>query len=866
MPKFVEYLHMGLLDFFRRRHKLPRTAPGLREIFQGFQELLAANNEALALMGDLEEKLAGRHVIDLKSLRTAVATLDIQISNLVAALLKMSGGQWPELHRARIRVREALTERLGARAALRVSPPLVRLEEATPETLAALGGKAANLARVLTDLRLPIPPGVVATFSAYRLFVEQKIRQKGKADKLQELLQARLRRLDFGNPREVEAAAGELQALMLAQPVPEELSQALLAEARRLAPEPGQRLVVRSSGALEDTAATFAGLYASFLDVPIEDVPVRWREVVASQFSVRALSYYHDQGLALQDSAISVLIQPLIPARAAGVMFTTDPESCLPDRLIINAVWGLAPDLVGGEVSPDTYLVDKRQGEALEARVGRKSHRLVVRDGLLVQESLDADMAAAPVLSRDDCRKLAGLAQILEDYFGYPQDVEWLKDEQGNLVIVQSRPLRLTEVRPRLCRALAGVETDAEVLLKQGLAASLGVAAGPVHLLGGDQDLAEIPGGVVLVAPRTKPTLAPVVPRLAALVTDVGSPTGHLALIAREYGIPALVDTFNATALLAEGETVTVDTFNARVYRGRVEELLRLKPPRQPQLERSPLYEKLQSVADLIVPLSMVDPRHPAFRPENCRTYHDIAYFAHEKGIQVMFGLMDRVSLGKVPALRLLKLKTPLPLNLHLVDLGDGLASHESPVPPEDIRSIPMRALWQGISHPGISWAGPVPVNMGGFLHVLGQAAIRPPENFWDKTYAIVAANYVNYACRLGYHFQSVDCYCGPTPGENYLNFNFKGGAADELRRIRRAQLIAIVLERLGFEVERHLDVIRARFRKRPQSEMEERLDLLGRLMAYVRQMDMLMANDDYVHLLAGRFLAGHYERPGEES
>jgi pyruvate, water dikinase len=366
------------------------------------------------------------------------------------------------------------------------------------------------------------------------------------------------------------------------------------------------------------------------------------------------------------------------------------------------------------------------------------------------------------------------------------------------------------------------------------------------------------------VIPRTKPQLVPLVPRLAALVADMGSPTGHLALIAREYGIPTLVDTFEATARLTEGEIVTVDAFNVRVYRGRVEELLRFQQSRQPQLERSPLFEKLRSAADLVVPLTLVDPRSPKFRPENCRTYHDITYFAHEKSIQVMFGLMDRVAMGKVPAMRLLKLKTRLPLNLHLVDLGDGLASHESPVPPEDILSVPMRALWRGISHPQISWAGPVPVDMGGFLHVLGQAAMRPPERFWDKTYAIVAAHYVNYACRLGYHFQSVDCYCGPMAGENYINFNFKGGAADELRRIRRAQLMAIVLERLGFEVERHLDVIRARFRKRPQVEMEERLDLLGRLMAYIRQMDMLMANDNFVHLLAERFLAGHYERPGQ--
>ncbi len=825
---------------------------------------MAANNQTLALMGDLEEQLAGRKAVSLRTLRLTVNSLDSCLTAMVSALQKMSGGRWPELETIQNRIKEALAQRLAFRPPVPPSPWIVRLEEAAPELLVALGGKAANLARLFRDLGLPIPPGVVATTSAYRMFMSQNL--PDQADTLEGCVKKRLARVNFDDPVEVEVTAGELQALVLAQPVPENLAQILIDEARRLVPHPDQKLVVRSSGVQEDVAATFAGLYASFLGVSPEDVPNRWREVVASQFSARALTYFHDQGLAPGDSAMGVLIQPLVPAHTAGVMFTTDPESCRPDRLIINAVWGLAPELVSGEISPDTYQVHKSTGEILEMKVGRKDHRLIFAEGRLVRKALDAGLAEIPVLTPEDCVNLAGMARALEDYFNFPQDVEWLKDEQGNLVLVQCRPLRIADVQARLCQAAAAAVGDAEVLLAAGLPASLGIAAGPVYHLKGDEDLASIPAGVVLVAPRTKPQLAPVVPRLAALVTDIGSPTGHLALIAREYGIPALVDTFRATALLPQGEVVTVDAFNTRVYRGRVEELLKLQPPPQAQLEHAPLYEKLRNVADLIVPLTLVDPRSPEFRPENCRTYHDIAYFAHEKSIQVMFGLMDRVAMGKVPALRLLKLKTHLPLNLHLVDLGGGLASHESPVPPEDILSLPMRALWRGISHPGMSWAGPVPVDMGGFLHVLGQAAFRPPENFWDKTYAIVAANYVNYACRLGYHFQSVDSYCGPVAGENYINFNFKGGAADELRRVRRARLIARVLEHLGFEVEQHLDVILARFRKRPLPEMEERLDLLGRLMAYVRQMDMLMSSDEYVHLLAERFLAGHYERPGQKS
>jgi pyruvate,water dikinase len=850
-----------LLDRFRGEKKPAPPQVGLREIFRGFQQVLAANNEALAIMGDLEEKLSGRNGLDEQYLRTSLDRLDGYIADLVAALHRMSGGAWPALETTRRRIKATLHLRLYERPPLPAGPWLVRLGDAVPETLVALGGKAANLARVKNEAKLPVPDGVVATMAAYELFMEQHL---GKDDdSLLERLRLRLATVDFADEAAVERTAAELQAMVVAQPIPPELAQALMTEARKLtAAETDHSLAVRSSGSREDIAATFAGQYDTFLGVGPEEVPERWRQVVASQFGARALIYFKDQGLLLEEAAMAVLIQRLVEARAAGVMFTTDPESCDRDRLVISATWGLAAELVAGVVSPDEYVLAKADGRLLQARYGHKSYRLVLRGRQLVREAVEPERIEAPALEPDDLQGLAACAQALEEYFGGPQDVEWVKDVQGRLHVVQSRPLRIADIQARYCMELAGAVGRAEVLLAEGRVGSMGVAAGPVFRLYGDRTLAEVPAGVVLVAPRTTPGLAPVLSRVAALVTDVGSATGHLALVAREYGVPTLVDTLRAGELLPEGQEVTVDAYNVKVYRGRVDELLRYQ---QPQLRHAPVYQKLRALVDLIIPLGLVDPRSPDFRAENCRTYHDITRFAHEKSIQVMFGLMDRVEQGRVPALRLLRLKTALPLNLHLVDLGDGLASHQSPVPPEDIISVPMRALWQGISHPGISWAGPVPVDVGGFLHVLGQTAIRPPEQFWDKTYAIVASHYVNYACRLGYHFQSVDSYCGPVPGDNYINFNFKGGAADETRRIRRVRLISIILEQLGFELEVHLDVIRARFRKRPAPEIEARLDLLGRLMAYVRQMDMRLANDAYVHLLAERFLAGHYERPGEE-
>jgi pyruvate,water dikinase len=853
---------MGLFDFFRRRKRADAFAPKLREIWCGFQQILADNNEVMGLIGNLEEMLVSRKDMDLAYLNSRICLLDQHVASLVAALQKISGARYPELESARDRIKEAIAQRLEDAAPFPASPLIVGLEEAGPELLAALGGKAGNLARVKNQLGLPVPDGAVATLSAYKLFMEQDLPDGGGT--LLSRLKSGLHNLDLANPDQVGQVSQELQNLILAQPIPPELEAALLTAAQRLAPEGGHRLTVRSSGGREDITASFAGQYKTFLGVAPAEVPDRWRRVVASQFGEGAIIYFKLQGLLLEEAAMGVLIQRLVNAASAGVMLTTDPAGASPETLMISATWGLAADLVAGRNGGDEYLVSKADGRLLQTRHGRQEHLLQVRDGCLEKQPVAPELLEAPVLEADDLKLLASYARILEAHCGCPHCVEWVKDAQGDLQVVQSRHLPPADTSERPPEDMAAVAAGAKALLSGHIGAP-GVAAGPVFSLDPGESLAGVPPGVVLVVPRTTPELAPVLPRIAALLAETGSATGHLILVAREYGVPALVEAEGAAGLPA-GEVVTVDAYHGKVYQGRVEELLGYQRPHPRYAPESPILARGRAVADLIIPLNLMDRRSKDFRPENCRTYHDITRFGQEKAMQIMFDLMDEVAQGRVPALRLLKLKTALPLNLHLVDLGDGLASHDTPVPPEDIISRPMRALWRGISYPNITWAGPVPVNVGGFLHVLGQSAINPPQKFWDKTYAIVAANYVNYACRLGYHFQSVDSYVGDVPANNYINFTFKGGAADDTRRVRRIRLIAIVLERLGFTMEIFGDVIRARFRRRSEAEMEERLDLVGRLMAYVRQMDMLMKDDHISQVLAERFLAGHYDRPGEEA
>ena len=224
-----------------------------------------------------------------------------------------------------------------------------------------------------------------------------------------------------------------------------------------------------------------------------------------------------------------------------------------------------------------------------------------------------------------------------------------------------------------------------------------------------------------------------------------------------------------------------------------------------------------------------------------------------------MFRLSEREDIKKLSPVRI---RTHLPLNLHLLDLGGGLkrAGSHRVLPPENVVSVPFLALWKGITSPGIHWAGPIGVDVKGLLSVMAQSATQPSDDFWDRTLALVSLNYLNFSSRLGYHFATVDSYCGPVRNNNYITFVFKGGAADTLRRGRRARFLGIVLEELGFEVLIKEDLVKADYRKYPEPMTEEKLGHLGRLMGCARQLDMTLADENLVAWHAQAFLSGNYE------
>jgi len=199
-----------------------------------------------------------------------------------------------------------------------------------------------------------------------------------------------------------------------------------------------------------------------------------------------------------------------------------------------------------------------------------------------------------------------------------------------------------------------------------------------------------------------------------------------------------------------------------------------------------------------------------------------------------------------------------------VLDLAGGLKEKGKKVyAEEDIQSLPLCALLKGMSHPDISWVRPVPKGLkqgiSGFFSVMYESTLRKPEDFWDKTYAIISREYLNFSCKLGYHYSNVESYCSSDINSNYIFFTFMGGGADITRRRRRARFIGTVLVKLGFKVEAKADLIKAQFRKYDETITTEKLDHLGRLMGCSQQLDMSLSDEFMVDRCIEAFLSGNY-------
>ncbi len=336
-------------------------------------------------------------------------------------------------------------------------------------------------------------------------------------------------------------------------------------------------VAVRSSATAEDTAsASFAGMNETFLNIRGADAVIdAVRRCWVSLFGPRTIYYRGQRGFSQAGMDIAVVVQIQIPSTRAGVMFTANPASGENEELVIEGSFGLGEAVVSGSVSPDRYVVQKSD-LAITTRSVRPKELVIepAADGGTVTRALSPEESMRPVLSDAEVIELAELGMAIEAHYESPQDTEWSFDPEGNVWMLQSRPIT-TLAAPARPRAAIGrtaigraaISLEGEILL-HGLGAAPGRASGVVRLLSDPHDDGGFRDGEVLVAHMTTPDWVPLMRRAAAIVTDSGGMTCHAAIVSRELGIPCVAGTGEATTKLRDGETVTVDAKQGVVIEG----------------------------------------------------------------------------------------------------------------------------------------------------------------------------------------------------------------------------------------------------------------------------------------------------------
>ena len=434
----------------------------------------------------------------------------------------------------------------------------------------AVGGKNASLGEMISHLPhgVKVPTGFATTAHAFRDFLA--------FENLGARINAKLSALDTEDVRNLALVAAEIRAMVESQPFPADLEQAIRASFMTLrSGNPQASFAVRSSATAEDLPdASFAGQQETFLNVVgIEEILHKIREVFASLYNDRAISYRVHKGFAHEHVALSAGIQRMVRSDlgAAGVMFTIDTESGFQDVVFITSSYGLGETVVQGAVNPDEFYVHKPMLKAGKRAVIRRSLGSKL---IQMQFTTDAEKAASGKLVKTtdvptelrnrysltdaDVEKLAAYALVIEQHYGRPMDIEWGKDGlDGELYILQARPETVKSQMEGKVEHRYKLKGKSAVIT-EGRAIGQKIGTGPVRVVHNLSEMDKVQKGDILVTDMTDPNWEPVMKRASAIVTNRGGRTCHAAIIARELGIPAVVGCGNASEVLKDGMLVTV--------------------------------------------------------------------------------------------------------------------------------------------------------------------------------------------------------------------------------------------------------------------------------------------------------------------
>jgi pyruvate, water dikinase len=535
---------------------------------------------------------------------------------------------------------------------------------------------------------------------------------------------------------------------------------------------------------------------------------------------------------------------------ASGVAYPAK-DADFAGSLSIKAVWGWWPAVQEGTVRARRYRVaDGQVREFTSPETGPQERWLTYdpEQGFFM-EPLPQKLQGQPCLQPEEARKIADYYRLLNTCYPNLEEIEWGLGPNREVIILRSLP----GARPSFQES-PGKQGSETSLFSQGLTIYPGVATGPALRIDADHLPAnlDIPAGTILLTNKPALSLAPWLPKIAALVVETGEPHNHLAFLVRERRVPAIFAIGEDTSHIPEGMMISVDARRLQVSVGPLE-----IPPGDTQEERGhhPLAPKLlERLSPWLFPLN-APVSGKASAPDACQSVHDLLYYASAARRNEMFCLSLQGEVSKKEAVSLV---TGRLVPILVIDAGGGLSAESPSVTYDEVSSIPFRAFLDGMM--SIPWPKGRPLDVKGFISVIGVTTTTPraEDQLGKISFALLAREYMNFSLCLGYHASTIEAYVGHNLDSNYIRFHYQGGAASLERRLRRLQLIGEILVRLGFTVTVQGDLLDAVLAGDLEPRLLRNLAILGRLEVYTKQMDMVMSDDAVVSGLVADFLEQH--------
>ena len=394
--------------------------------------------------------------------------------------------------------------------------------EITKDDVPIAGGKGANLGEMIRA-GFPIPEGFVVTTYAFNRHLEE--------NGLKERIYNILKEINIDDPKDLEEKTKLVRKLIEEAPMPKDLEEKIKDYYKKLGKV---RVAVRSSASAEDLPeASFAGQQESYLNVEGDEELINHiKKCWSSLFTPRATYYRSKKGFRHEDVSIAVVVQKMVNSEVSGVMFTKHPVTG-EDKVLIEASYGLGEAIVGGKVTPDTYVVDKKTLKIDSKNISRKEIMIVYENGRNVKKEVPEEMKEKQAMPDDLIIELAKIGIEIEKHYNFPQDIEFAI-ENNKIYIVQSRPITtLKEIKKEEIEE----KKELKILLK-GLPASPGIGIGRAKIILGPEEFDKFDKGDILVTTMTNPDFVPIMKKAAAIVTDEGGVTSHAAIVSRELGIP----------------------------------------------------------------------------------------------------------------------------------------------------------------------------------------------------------------------------------------------------------------------------------------------------------------------------------------